>query len=50
MPKSDRDLNQLNDQLSHHLQIILKCTVTSKKYGRMKEIEFFMVKISNTVS
>ena len=35
MPKSDRDLNQLNDQLSHHMQIILKCTVASKKYGRL---------------
>jgi hypothetical protein len=35
MPKGDRDLNQLNDQLSHHMQIILKCTVASKKYGRL---------------
>ena len=35
MPKSDRDLNQLNDQLSHHMQSILKCTVDSKKYGRL---------------
>ncbi len=35
MPKNDRDLNQLYDQLSHHMQIILKCTVASKKYGRL---------------
>ncbi len=35
MPKSNRDLNQLYDQLSHHMQIILKCTVATKKYGRL---------------
>ena len=31
----EKELNELNDQLSHHMQIILKCTVTSKNYGRL---------------
>ncbi len=35
MPASDKELSQLNDQLSHHMQIILQCTVPSKKYGRL---------------
>ena len=35
MPASDKELSQLNDQLSHHMQIILRCAVPSKKYGRL---------------
>ena len=35
MPVSDKELSQLNDQLSHHMPIILRCTVPSKKYGRL---------------
>jgi len=35
MSASDKELSQLNDELSHHLQIILRCTVPSKKYGRL---------------
>ena len=35
MPASDKELSQLNDQLSHHMQIILRCSVPSKKYGRL---------------
>lgn len=29
------NLDKLNQQLSHHMQIILKCTLPSKKYGRL---------------
>ncbi|MDA2924240.1 hypothetical protein MYX65_06225, partial [Acidobacteria bacterium AH-259-L09] len=32
---SDKELNRLNDQLSDQMQIISKCTVPSKKYGRL---------------
>ncbi len=35
MPQSGKELSQLNDQLSHHMQIILKCTLPSEKYGRL---------------
>ncbi len=35
MSVSDKELDRLNDQLSHHIQIILKCTLPSKKYGRL---------------
>ncbi|MDA2926967.1 hypothetical protein MYX78_07000, partial [Acidobacteria bacterium AH-259-G07] len=35
MPVSDKELNRLNGQLSHHMQIISKCTVPSKKYGHL---------------
>ncbi len=35
MPVSGKELSQLNDQLSHHMQIILKCTLPSEKYGRL---------------
>lgn len=35
MLKQAKELAQLNDQLSHNMQIILKCTAPSKKYGRL---------------
>ena len=35
MPVRGKELSQLNDQLSHHMQIILKCTLPSEKYGRL---------------
>jgi GH15 family glucan-1,4-alpha-glucosidase len=30
-----RGLTQLDEQLSHHMDIILRCTLPSKKYGRL---------------
>ena len=35
MPNRQRTLTQLNDQLNEHMQIILKCTSPSDKYGRL---------------
>ncbi len=35
MHLSGKELSQLNDQLSHHMEIILKCTLPSEKYGRL---------------
>ncbi len=35
MTKADRELTELNDQLSHNLEIVLKCTAPSKKYGSL---------------
>ncbi|MDA2918315.1 hypothetical protein MYX76_02270 [Desulfobacterota bacterium AH_259_B03_O07] len=35
MALKKKELNQLNDQLKHHMDIILKCTIPSKKYGRL---------------
>jgi GH15 family glucan-1,4-alpha-glucosidase len=35
MSAKERDLNQLNDQIKDHFNIILKCTVPSKKYGKL---------------
>ncbi len=32
---SDKELAVLNDQLKHHMQVILKCTLPSEKYGRL---------------
>ncbi|MFQ6112566.1 MAG: hypothetical protein ACE5NG_00610 [bacterium] len=33
--KSGKELDQLNEQINHHMKIIMKCTVLSNKYGRL---------------
>ncbi len=35
MAKKEKELTQLNDELSEHMQIILKCTMPSQRYGRL---------------
>lgn len=35
MGRKERGLTELNDQLSRHMEIILKCTIPSQKYGRL---------------
>jgi GH15 family glucan-1,4-alpha-glucosidase len=35
MSRKEKDAQRLNDKLSEHMRIILKCTVPSKKYGRL---------------
>ena len=35
MAKKEKELTQLNDELSEHMEIILKCTVPSQRYGRL---------------
>ncbi|MFQ5771310.1 MAG: hypothetical protein ACE5HX_12280, partial [bacterium] len=35
MPTREKELTRLNDQLTSHIKIILKCTAPTKKYGRL---------------
>lgn len=35
MTRTDSDLDALNNQLTEHMKIILRCTVESPKYGRL---------------
>jgi hypothetical protein len=35
MAKKSKALSKLNDQLNEHMDIILKCTIEDKKYGRL---------------
>ncbi len=35
MSRRERETQELNDKLSEHMKIILKCTVPSEKYGRL---------------
>ena len=35
MGKRTKELDKLNDQLNEHMEIILKCTIENKKYGRL---------------
>jgi GH15 family glucan-1,4-alpha-glucosidase len=35
MAKRTKELTKLNDQLSEHMDIILKCTTENKKYGKL---------------
>ncbi len=35
MAKQTKELTKLNDQLNEHMDIILKCTIENKKYGKL---------------
>ncbi|MFI5323462.1 MAG: hypothetical protein ACHQ6U_08010 [Thermodesulfobacteriota bacterium] len=35
MPISSKELTELNDRISQHMDIIMRCTVVNKKYGRL---------------
>lgn len=35
MPRRSKELTELNDRLSEHMNIILKCTKVTKKHGRL---------------
>jgi len=35
MAKRTKELTKLNDQLNEHMDIILKCTIENKKYGKL---------------
>jgi len=35
MALNEKELNKLNDQLTHHMGIIEKCTIPSDKYGKL---------------